>query len=101
MSSSENKGFAPRGDTAHITVAATTASVALKAGGPQQRVMNNGSATAWIVFGSSTIEADGSTSMPIAPGAIEVLTPPPAATHVAAIAAGATGLIYFTPGVGL
>ena len=68
------------------------------------RVMNNGTATAWITFGGDSVTAtipSGSTGggIPIGPGVTEVLRLP--STHVAAIAAGSTGSIYFTPGEGI
>jgi hypothetical protein len=93
--------FAPSGGaTVNIDVASTTDSVALTLA-PHQRVMNNGSATAWIAFGTDTVEAAAASGIPIAPGATEVLTPPVGSTYVAAIAAASTGRIYFTPGTGV
>jgi hypothetical protein len=67
------------------------------------RVMNNGSATVWIVFGDVTATASLTTSMPVGPGTTEVLrftNKSGAALYAAAIAAAATGKIYFTPGTG-
>lgn len=68
------------------------------------RVMNNGTATVWIALGDSTVTASTTTSMPIGPGGTEVirfqnndLSP----FYAAAIAAGSTGKIYFTPGDGV
>jgi hypothetical protein len=94
--------FRPTGGaTVNIDVAATTANVALT-GGQQQRVFNNGSATVWIKFGpDNTVASAAASGMPVAPGVTEVITPPPDTTYVAAIAAGSTGKIYFTPGSGI
>ena len=94
--------FRPSGGaTVNIDVAATTANVALTSGAAQ-RVMNNGSATAWIAFGAdNTVTAAVASGIPVAAGATEVLTPPIGSTYVAAIAAGSTGKIYFTPGTGI
>ena len=96
--------FAPiPASTVLIDVANTTANVAL---GPlsfsQVRVMNNGSATAWVNFGDSTVTASLTTGFPVGPGATEVFTIGSAkgAPYAAAIAAASTGKIYFTPGSG-
>lgn len=68
------------------------------------RVMNNGTATAWINFGDVTVEAAVATGMPVGPGVTEVLrfrNDSGAPLYAAAIAAGSTGKIYFTPGNGI
>lgn len=66
------------------------------------RIMNNGTATAWIAFGPSTVTASVSTGMPVGPGVTEVQTVSSTSgiRYAAAIAAGSTGKIYFTPGMG-
>lgn len=90
--------------TASITVGAASASVAVPVGAPRQvRVMNNGTATVWVSFGVSGVTAAAATGMPVGPGVTEVVTVPDlgAPTFAAAIAAGATGIIYFTPGAGV
>ena len=69
----------------------------------QVRVMNNGTATAWIAFGDVTITAALATGIPVGPGVTEVYSitsTPGTSLYAAAIAAGSTGKIYFTPGVG-
>ena len=94
------QAFRPTGaNTVNIDVAAASARVLLNPGA-QIRVMNNGTATAWIKWGDVTVAAVLANDIPVGPGVTEVLTPPVDATYVAAIAAGATGKIYFTPGVG-
>lgn len=67
------------------------------------RIMNNGTATVWIQFGSSAVTASTSTGMPVGPGVTEVQTvsSDSGIRYVAAIAAGSTGKIYFTPGMGI
>lgn len=68
------------------------------------RIMNNGTATVWISGGDVTVTASTTTSAPVGPGVHEVLTFSPGKDgklYVAAIAAGATGRIYFTEGEGL
>lgn len=90
--------------TVNIDVAASSARVAIAGAPTSVRVMNNGTATAWINFGDVTVTAVLETSMPVGPGVTEVLSFPnlTAATfYVAAIAAGSTGKIYFTPGSGI
>lgn len=92
--------FRPSGGaTVNIDVASASARVALTSG-EQQRVMNNGTATAWIAFGDGTVTAAIASGMPVGPGVTEVITIPPGVTQVAAIAAAATGKIHFTPGSG-
>lgn len=71
----------------------------------QVYVYNDGSATAWIAFGDANVVASTSTGIPIGTkqGRVftvsipETLHPP---IYAAAIAAGSTGKIYFTPGEG-
>lgn len=69
------------------------------------RVMNNGTATVWVDFGDVAITASTTTSFPVGPGVTEVLSVPRsldgARRYAAAIAAGSTGSIYFTPGEGV
>lgn len=91
--------------TVNINVGNTTANVSLggsSRGYRQVRILNDGTATVWITFGDSTVTATTSTGIPIRAGQYpEVLTIPNNVTHVAAIAAAATGIIYFTPGSGV
>lgn len=94
------KPFRPGGDTVNIDVAGTTANVAIGGSGDSVRVMNNGTATVWVKFGGSAVAATLAAGMPVGPGVTEVLTPD-LSLYVAAIAAGATGKIYFTPGIGI
>jgi hypothetical protein len=68
------------------------------------RIVNNGTATVWLNSGGSAITATTTTGFPVGPGVHEVLTFSPDQNgnlYIAAIAAGATGRIYFTPGAGL
>lgn len=98
--------FSPRpAGTVNIDVGATTANVLVaKPGIRQIRMMNNGTATVWVNFGnSSSVTASLTTSFPVGPGVTEVLTAKisDGPIFIAAIAAGATGKIYFTPGEGI
>jgi hypothetical protein len=102
------RSFMPeQAQTVNITVGAASARVALgtNPGIDQVRVMNNGTATVWINFGDSTVTASATTGIPVAPGATEVFTMPSnmdeVVAYMAAIAAGATGIIYATPGAGI
>jgi hypothetical protein len=91
------------GATVNIDVSSSSQSVSLVQGGRQNvRVMNNGTATAWITFGPSGTTASLTTSFPVGPGVIEVFTVEDigAVLYASAIAAGSTGKIYFTPGNG-
>ena len=68
------------------------------------RIVNNGTATVWINAGDATVTASTATSAPIGLGVHEVLTFSPGANgdlYIAAIAAAATGIIYFTQGEGI
>lgn len=84
--------FAPdEAGTKKITVSATT------------RIANLGTATVWIKSGNASVEATTS-GLPIPAGVVEVLRfkmPADAPLNIAAIAAGTTGDITFTPGDGI
>ena len=93
------------GRTVSINVSSSSQAVRVSDNGPDSvRVMNNGTATVWIAFGGPTITASASTHLPVGPGVTEVFTfrnLDGSDLWIAAIAAGSTGLIYFTPGTGL
>ncbi len=68
------------------------------------RVMNNGTATVWIEIRAEATAAVLASSIPVGPGVHEIieignLSDAPN-IYCSAIAAGATGKIYFTPGEG-
>lgn len=90
--------------TKKITVGAASANVLVGDTPTSLRVVNDGSATVWIKFGSdNSVAADATNDIPVKAGAREVFSLPYPVTgqlYVAAIAAGATGDIYFTPGEG-
>lgn len=92
--------------TVSIDVSAISQSVQVYAerGPIAVRVYNSGSATVWFTIGGSSVTASLSTSIPVGPGVTEVYTLDNTGSgplYVAAIAAGSTGKIYFTPGRGL
>ena len=92
------------GATVNIDVSASTQRVLITPDSANSiRVMNNGSATVWIGFGDVTVTATLATAMPVGPGTTEVLrfsNKSGSALYATAIAAAATGKIYFTPGTG-
>ena len=95
--------------TSHISVGAASQRVLIANvvadGQMQVRVRNAGSADVWFAFGDSTVAAAISSTDPsIGTGGVEVFTvnvPLGGAVYAAAIAAGATGNIEFTPGAGI
>lgn len=90
--------------TVNIDVSNTSQRVALGGSGNGYRqinIMNDGTETVWIAFGDSTVSTAATTGKPIGPGADLVATVPNGVTYVAAIAAAATGKIYFTPCSGI
>lgn len=90
--------------TVNIDVSASSQAVSLATasnGYRQVRVLNDGTATAWIAFGANTVTTTVAAGIPIRAGAERVFTIPNSVTHAAAIAAAATGKIYFTPGSGI
>jgi len=101
------RSFSPiPGGTTNINVSGTSQNVLVEnRNGPiTVRIVNNGTATVWLKSGGATVTATTTTGFPIGPGVHEVLTFSPDAAgnlYIAAIAAGATGIVYFTPGVGL
>lgn len=94
--------------TLNVAVAASSTSP-LKLTGDQDgpttiRVMNDGSATAWIEFGGSAVTASLTTSFPVPTKGVEKFTVQAMSAGgvwVATIAAGATGNVYFSLGTGL
>lgn len=86
--------------TVNIDVSSSSQRVQIPNNNSSVRVMNNGTATVWIAFGDVTVTAALASAMPVPPGAIEVLRLSNAG-YCAAIAAGSTGKIYFTPGEGI
>ena len=100
------KAFIPSpAGTVNINVSGSNQTVSLAVtGGPQQvRMMNNGTATVWDNVGPTGVTAALASGMPVGPVVTEVITIPYFGTppFAAAIAAGATGNIYFTPGYGI
>jgi hypothetical protein len=93
------------GATVNIDVSASSQRVLVAATGcVSVRVHNAGTAVAFIAFGDGAITATTTASVPVAAGTTEVLrfaNTSGAPLYAAAIADGATGRIYFTPGDGI
>ena len=100
-----DRSFAPKATTVNINVSAVSQNVLLGYRNAPNgvRIVNNGTATVWIAAGDSTVTASTTTSLPVGPGVHEVLTFSPGQNgdlYMSAIAAGATGRVYFTLGSG-
>lgn len=94
--------LAASGTTARVILSVPTSSQA-----PQVQVNNTAaSAVAYVVCGSvAVVAAVGSagtatSSYPVAPGSVIVMTPQAGSTHCAAVLSTSTGTVYFTPGAG-
>jgi hypothetical protein len=90
-----------------IDISASSQRVLVREGQQAQmvavRVMNNGTATVWIRAGDVAVVSTVART-PIGPGRDCILRFPIPATgrlYIAAIAAGATGKVFFTPGDGI
>ena len=96
--------FQPSAPTVSIAAGAASASVALgtATGATQVRVVNDGTATAWVNFGVSGVTASLTTSMPVRSGDTVgfTISGGVGAPFAAVIAVGATGSVYFTLGTG-
>jgi predicted metal-binding membrane protein len=93
------------GGTVLIDVSASSGAVNLGRGANVSEclVFNDGTATVWFTFGLSTATASLTTSIPISTKAWASFRIPRIEggnIYAAAIAAGSTGKIYFTPGIG-
>lgn len=98
--------FRGNGDaSSKITVSSSSQRVAINGNPDSIRICNLGTATVWIKFGDSTVTADATNDMPIpGNGFTEVQrygNADGSVLYVAAIAAGSTGDIWFTPGSGI
>lgn len=102
---SEMNPFQAIGSTVNIDVSSSSQAVAIDIDGgtASVRVCNNGTATVWIKFGGSTVAAALASGVPIGPGVTEIwgVSDTVSGLYAAAIAAGSTGKVYFTPGGGI
>jgi hypothetical protein len=92
------------GATVNITVSAASQSIQVSPilGNSTIRAFNNGTATVWVAFGPTGLVVTTANGMPIGPGQSICVTVDNhvVAQFAAVIAAGATGIVYFTPGIG-
>jgi hypothetical protein len=106
------QAFTKLGNTVVFT-AATTAPAAVQAvsttlGGNQYRIINPGSVTVFLGYGTTATEANtnaaivtsSGASLPLLPGTDEILSFVPNAYFTGVTAAGSTS-VYITPGDGL
>jgi hypothetical protein len=94
--------FQPGGNTVTLSVTGTTARVQVQpAGAGQQnvRVYNSGTVAVFLSCGDVAVTAATATSMPIAPGTVEVIGC--GQQYVAGISAGTAATVYLTAGSGI
>lgn len=102
-------GFWTIGKTTAISASTSSASHVLSATANQVQVYNATTAPAFVIFGSTCTGLTASagsggtntSDYPVGPGAIIVVTVPSASACAAVILGSSSGLVYFTPGVGL
>lgn len=82
----------PPGVTLTPTTSASTSAMATTSGN-QILVKNEGTTTAFVAVGSSTVVA-AVTDMAILPNTVECFTIPPNSTHVSSIRSSGTGNVY-------
>jgi hypothetical protein len=94
------QAFAPGGNTVSLAVTGTTARVQVQTSNNNKamRLFNSGTAIVFVVCGDVASVAGLTTSMPVAPGTVEVVTC--AQQYIAAISSG-TATLYITPGSGI
>jgi hypothetical protein len=93
-------GFSPSGPTVTLAVTGTTARVQVQASsGVNIRIFNSGTVPVFIVCGDSGSVATLATSMPVAPGTVEIIGC--GQSYIAGISAGTAATVYLTPGNGL
>lgn len=94
------KTFMPNGqDTATIAATIASARVALDPYSNAVRIINKGAEDAFIQFGDENVTAT-TAKMPITSGATETFTKG-SATHMAAVTASGTAILYVTSGEGM
>src|SRR4029077_1089577 len=71
------KPFQPHTSNSTLSISAGTGSTRIAlTGGGSFRVFNAGTGAAFIQFGNSSVTASLAGGFPLAPGAVEVITPP-------------------------
>jgi hypothetical protein len=98
--------FSPGDTVQNITISSSSQRIKLleTASPVQVRIVNDGTATVWVRFGSSAVTVTSSNGLALPAGAVEVLTVPAPVQgeiHLAAIAAGSTGIVNVALGAGI
>jgi hypothetical protein len=93
--------FQASGNTVSLAVTGTTGrvAVAVDAYNSAIRVYNSGTVPVFIACGDVTVTAVLATSVPVAPGSVEVLGC--GKGYIAGISAGTAATLYLTPGAGI
>ncbi len=94
--------FSPMATTYTLAASTSNAQVAIPGSAPAVRVFNSTSVVVFIQFNmTSGVVASVASSLPIAPGAVEVFAIAPNTAYVSAITAAGAGDVYITRGDGL
>lgn len=91
--------FSPTGPTVTLSATTTTSNGNINAGSAALRVVNAGTAAAFIRWGTGAQTAV-ITDLPILPSSMEIFCIPPSATNVGVITGTGTATVYVTPGEG-
>ena len=95
--------FEKMANTVSLAVGTSTGSVAVTGAGVGTgtvRLVNSGTNTIFVEFGTSGVTATTTTSIPLLPNSVETFVFRKENTHVAAIADTAGNTLYVTYGVG-
>ena len=94
--------FQPGGNTVTLSVTGATARVQVQApgaGNQNIRIYNAGTVAVFLACGDVAVTAATATSMPVAPGTVEVIRC--GQQYVAGISAGTAATVYLTAGSGI
>ena len=98
-----SRTFKALGNTVNFAATTSSTNVALGTDAPEYRVYNAATVPVFVTFGSSTVTAVTTGSMPIAGGGSVVVRPPSVNgtyTYIAGITGSSSGMVYATPGEG-
>lgn len=102
LAAQEINAFSPRGPTVSLAVTGATGRVQVQSSdtnSPNMRVYNSGTVVVFLACGDVTVIATTTSSMPIAPGTVEVIGC--AQLYIAGISGGTAATVYLTPGSGI
>lgn len=94
--------FQPGGNTVTLSVTGATSRVQIQASGAGNqnvRIYNSGTVAVFLSCGDVAVTAATATSMPVAPGTVEVIRC--GQQYVAGISAGTAATVYLTAGSGI